>query len=107
MEYLEGGLSGARGKGLAQGGAKVDYKAILSEEEFILFARLRELRKQLAAAEAIPVYAVCTNEQLAAMARMGPETIGQLKTIEGLGDAKAGKYGESFIKEINKGDDTK
>ena len=48
------------------GRPRVDYKEILSADEFAVFVRLREVRKQLAATEAIPVYAVCTNEQLAA-----------------------------------------
>ncbi|MFV1968350.1 MAG: HRDC domain-containing protein [Pirellulaceae bacterium] len=69
IEYLHGAIAGGdKGKGRS----RVDYKEVLSEEDFALFARLRDLRKQLAAAEAIPVYAVCTNEQLAEMAKQRP-----------------------------------
>ena len=67
VEYLEGapGQGGGRGSGRSK---RVDYKEVLSEEDFAIFARLRDVRKELAGQEAVPVYAVCTNEQLAAMA---------------------------------------
>ena len=76
---------------------RVDYKEVLSEEDFAVFARLRDARKDLAAEEAVPVYAVCTNEQLAEMARRRAATMGDLKNIDGFGDAKADKYGESLL----------
>jgi superfamily II DNA helicase RecQ len=37
---------------------RVDYKAILPPEEFAVFSQLRELRKELAQTEAVPVYAL-------------------------------------------------
>ena len=46
---------------------KVDYRERLSPEDFAVFARLRDLRKEMAQAEAVPVYTVFTNEQLAQM----------------------------------------
>jgi superfamily II DNA helicase RecQ len=45
--------------------SKIDYKQILSAEDFLLFSRLRDLRKEIAEKESIPVYAIFTNEQLA------------------------------------------
>ncbi len=33
-----------------------DYKEILSPEDFAFFAKLRDLRKEIAQAEAVPVY---------------------------------------------------
>ena len=65
-DYLES----AQGKGPKSndaGGqrAKIDYKAILSPEDFAVFAQLRDLRKEVAQAEAVPVYTIFTNEQLA------------------------------------------
>jgi hypothetical protein len=45
--------------------SRVDYKTILPPEEFEVFSRLRQLRKDLAQSEAVPVYALFTNEQLA------------------------------------------
>lgn len=67
------------------------------------FVRLREARKQLAAKEAIPVYAVCTNEQLAEMAKSRAASLAELKQIDGFGEAKAAKYGEAFLEAIGGG----
>ncbi len=106
VEYLDGarppggGPSGGRSK-------RVDYKEVLSEEDFAVFARLRDVRKALATQEAVPVYAVCTNEQLAAIASKRPVSVAALKEIDGLGEAKVGKYGEAFVAAlaVEKGDD--
>ena len=42
---------------------KVDDRERLSPEDFAVFVRLRDLRKDMAQAEAVPVYTVFTNEQ--------------------------------------------
>ena len=81
----------------------MDYKEILSADDFAVFVRLREARKQLAGKEAIPVYAVCTNEQLAEMAKARAATLADLKKIDGFGDAKAEKFGETFLAAIREG----
>ncbi len=47
---------------------KKDYKNELSEEVFKVFSRLRVLRKQIAADDAVPAYAVCTDHELAQIA---------------------------------------
>ncbi|MDD5089822.1 MAG: HRDC domain-containing protein [Candidatus Wallbacteria bacterium] len=95
VEYLEG----IPGSGIRPSGksVKVDYKEVLAADEFAVFALLRDTRKQLAAAEAIPVYTVCTNEQLAEMAKLKPSSLTDLKKINGLGEAKVKKYGETFL----------
>lgn len=96
VEYLV-----TSGSGRQNGGrARVDYKEVLSEEDFAVFVRLRETRKSLAEREAIPVYAVCTNGQLAAMAQRRATTLGDLKGIDGFGDAKAEKYGAILLEAI-------
>lgn len=60
-------LNGAKvdGRSPTTGRSRIDYKQVLSAEEFAIYSRLRELRKEIAQAEAVPVYAVLTNEQLA------------------------------------------
>ena len=42
---------------------KVDYRELLTPPEFAVFSRPRGLRKEKADAEAVPAYAVFTNEQ--------------------------------------------
>ena len=101
VEYL---LNSPLPEGKGTGGrARVDYKELLSADDFAVFVRLRETRKQLAASDAIPVYAVCTNEHLAEMAKGRAATLADLKKIGGFGDAKAEKYGEALLKAISDG----
>ena len=57
---------------------RVDYKAILPPDEFEVFSRLRELRKDIAQAEAVPVYALFSNEQLAQMVQRRCRSNGDL-----------------------------
>jgi superfamily II DNA helicase RecQ len=47
--------------------SRVHYKAILPPEEFAVYSQLRDNRKELAQTEAVPVYALFTNERLAQM----------------------------------------
>ncbi|MEN6423125.1 MAG: HRDC domain-containing protein [Smithella sp.] len=77
---------------------KTDYREILSPEDFTLFVKLREWRKQAATAEAVPVYTIFTNEQLAAIAQKRTATLADLKTIDGVGESRAGKYGDAILK---------
>lgn len=92
VEYLEG--RGASGK---TGAPRVDYRELLSTEDFAVFTRLRDKRKELANAEAVPVYAICTNQQLAEMAKRRVASVADFKKIEGLGDVKGDKYGPAFV----------
>jgi len=102
VEYIEGPAVSSRDSG--RRGSRVDYREVLSEEDFAVFVRLRETRKGLAAVEGVPVYAVCTNEQLAEIAKRRPATLEELASIEGLGEAKTAKYGEGFLLAV-KGED--
>ena len=71
---------------------KIDYKEVLSADDFAVFARLRELRKQLAERDGVPPYAVFTNEQLAAIVQERVTSAAALKAIDGIGDARVEKY---------------
>jgi superfamily II DNA helicase RecQ len=97
VDYLEtgqGGTTSLRGTG-NQG--KVDYREVLKPDEFALFAKLRTLRQEIAKDDAVPVYMVFTNEQLAQMVRQGAQTNADLDKIAGIGDARIQKYGERFL----------
>jgi superfamily II DNA helicase RecQ len=76
---------------------KVDYKEVLSVEDFALFDKLRQARKRLSEAEGVPPYAVCTNEQLSQLAVQKPSTKAAFQSIEGLGQAKAEKYAQALL----------
>ncbi len=95
-------LHGEPGSGPTHGASgrnerKVDYKEVLTPEQFEVFAKLRELRKQIAEKEAVPVYAVFTNEQIAEMVKTKADSKAKLKVIDGVGDARVEKYGEAFL----------
>jgi superfamily II DNA helicase RecQ len=77
---------------------KVDYREVLSEQDFSVYARLRVLRKELADAEGVPAYALFTNEQMAEMVTRRLSTAAALREIPGIGEARIGKYGEHFLR---------
>jgi superfamily II DNA helicase RecQ len=79
---------------------KVDYKEQLSERDFILYSRLRDLRKRLAEQQGIPVYALFTNEQMAIMVLQQVSTCTQLQEIDGVGEARVKKYGQAFLDQL-------
>ncbi|MFZ4702941.1 MAG: HRDC domain-containing protein [Candidatus Methylumidiphilus sp.] len=76
---------------------RIDYKEILSAQDFSVFAELRNLRKSLAEQEGVPAYALFTNEQLAAMVTQRVQTLAALSAIEGVGKARLEKYGVIFL----------
>jgi superfamily II DNA helicase RecQ len=80
------------GAGVVSNGPRVDYREELTKPELERFSLLRDLRKQVAAREAVPVYAVFTNAQLAEFARKVPKSKAVLGKVEGVGDAKAFNY---------------
>lgn len=78
-------------------GKKVDYKELLDERTFKVFTRLREIRKQIAATDAIPAYAVCTDQELASMAQLPEITKSGLLSVRGFGEKKFEKFGVRII----------
>jgi superfamily II DNA helicase RecQ len=95
IEFLDGVLG--TDKGRSGSAPKVDYKEVLSAEDFAVFSKLRDLRKALAEKEAIPAYSIFTNEQLAAMVTGKVESQAALAKIEGIGAARIEKYGAAFL----------
>ena len=76
---------------------RIDYREELSPQAFAVFAKLRDLRKELAQAEAVPVYTIFTNDQLAEMVRRRIASKADLEAIAGVGDARVSKYGPQFL----------
>lgn len=76
---------------------KLDYREILSEADFEIFARLRVLRKQVAERDGVPPYAVFSNEQLAALVRARVTTVSALARVEGVGAARVERYAGVFL----------
>ncbi len=81
--------------------SRIDYRDVLPEADFAVFARLRTLRKELAESDGVPPYAIFTNEQLAEMVKQRITSLTALRGISGVGAARVEKYGNRFIEQIN------
>ena len=95
VTYMEG--APAAPPTAKRSGARVDYKDELPPAEFSAFAKLRELRKTMAEQEGVPLYALFTNEQLAAMVQQRVQSVEALGKIDGVGKARLEKYGQAFV----------
>lgn len=65
--------------------------------EEALFQELRQLRRQLAAAENMPPYIIFSDATLNELSVYLPQTPGELERIGGFGAVKLRKYGEAFL----------
>ena len=75
----------------------VDYRDILSPEDFACFARLRDLRKVMSEQQGVPVYGIFTNQQLAEMATMSAPSLSAISQIDGIGEKRRDQYGQQFL----------
>jgi superfamily II DNA helicase RecQ len=99
VKYLDDATYGDRK------GQKTDYRQVLDEVTFKRFSRLREIRKAIAEAEAIPAFAVFTDEELAEMAKLDPLTAATVRGISGIGEKRTGKYAERLIAQLQQSND--
>lgn len=79
---------------------KIDYKEVLSPDDFERYAALRRLRKELAEREGVPPYALFNNEQLATLVRDRVASKAELRKIPGVGPARVEKYGDPFLEKL-------
>jgi superfamily II DNA helicase RecQ len=75
----------------------VDYKQVLSPQDFALYSRLRELRKRLAEEAGVPVYAVFSNDQLASVVTQRVHDLPGLKALDGIGAGRAERFGPPVL----------
>ncbi len=81
--------------------SKIDYKEVLEPDIFLIFSRLREIRKEIAIEDGVAVYIVFSNEELAQIAALDEITVSNIKKIEGIGEKRAEKYGRKLIEKFN------
>jgi len=86
---------------------KIDYKSVLSVEEFNKFEKLRAIRKTIAQQAAISAYVVATDAELSQIIKLPEITEANLKKITGFGDKKAKKYGKLIVEYYNSQKTTK
>lgn len=77
--------------------SRIDYRDVLSAEDFAVFSRLRDWRRDVSQREAIPAYTVFDNDQLARMVTTRTSTKAELAAIQGIGQARLDKYGDSVL----------
>ena len=96
VRYIEGGTTAPNNRNL-QFKEKVDYKTVLDEATFKVFARLREIRKQIANDDAVPAFVVFTDEELSEIAKLPAITPTAMQSVKGIGEKKTERYAERFI----------
>lgn len=102
IRYIEDGLPQAYNEKRE----KIDYKNVLDENTFKVFSQLRVIRKNLAEKDAVPAYAVFTDEELANIARLPEITEKNMLSIKGIGTKKVEKFGSRMAQMINNQDET-
>lgn len=75
---------------------KIDYKNVLSPENFAVFSRLRKIRKKLAERDAVPAFAVFTDAELSEISKLNKISVETIKGIYGIGAKRAEKYANEF-----------
>jgi len=68
----------------------------------IIFAMLKDLRKQFANKQKLPPFVIFQDPSLEEMAIQYPITMDEMKNIVGVGEGKAKKFGQPFIELITK-----
>lgn len=93
VRYIERGYpeSGRKKTG------KVDYRKVLDEATFQRFAKLREIRKKVAAEEGISAFIIFTDEELAELAKMDEITEKAMLSIKGIGEKKVERFAKYFV----------
>jgi ATP-dependent DNA helicase RecQ len=76
----------------------------MGSEEYdpALFEILRAVRKTFADEQQVPPFVVFSDKTLHEMCRYYPVTSADMRNISGVGDVKLERYGEYFIREIQK-----
>ncbi|QIQ21290.1 DNA helicase RecQ [Zophobihabitans entericus] len=75
--------------------------SLLTDQEKVLFANLRRLRKSLADESGVPPYVVFSDATLFEMVQYLPTNPSALLSISGVGQSKLEKYGAEFIEVID------
>ncbi len=76
--------------------AKIQVKT--NKDIYIL---LKEIRKSFAEEEHLPLHCIFSNKTLEEICKVRPRNMEELKTIQGIKDRRADKYGEKILEVIN------
>ena len=73
------------------------WKALLSESDMGLFNLMRDWRSKKSKTDGVPPYVVLTNQELAHIIKIKPQSLADLARIEGVGKAKIERYGAEIL----------
>jgi ATP-dependent DNA helicase RecQ len=65
-----------------------------------LLAQLRDVRRQLSQADAVPAYVIAPNRTLEDMARLRPTTRKAMRQVHGMGPKRLEQYGGAFLEVV-------
>lgn len=89
--------TGAASANPAKSSPKIDYREVLTDDEFEVFSALRDIRREVAQSSGKPVYTVFTNAELAAMVLGVVHTRDGLAGLDGVGAGRVEQYAEAFL----------
>lgn len=95
VKYIE--TQSAFSATLGSSSGKPDYRMLLDEPTFAIFSKLREARKKISVEEALPAFAIFTDEELSNIARLSEHTPAAMRGIKGIGDKKVERYAERLL----------
>jgi ATP-dependent DNA helicase RecQ len=74
-----------------------DWRADLDPAGQKAYDTLRGWRGRASKRDGLPPYLILTNRELAEVARLRPTSLAALREVEGVGEAKAGRWGEEML----------
>ncbi len=81
---------------------KKDWSEGLNEKQMAAYVEIKEYRNGVAKNDGVPPFALFGNEIVAKMTKLESFSKGALKTINGFGDAKLSKYGDTILEILTK-----
>ena len=72
----------------------------LDETEEARFQRLRSMRARIARIQGVPAYVVFSDKTLRELARVCPGTMEELRSVSGVGEVKAARYGRRILSQL-------
>ena len=75
-----------------------EWRKLLDDNSMPLFNTLRQWRNEKSRDDGIPPYIILNNKQLAEVCQRRPQSKYDLMKVEGVGKAKAEKYGDEILK---------
>ena len=86
------------GKALDKNKNKEEWRKLLNDDTMPLFNTLRQWRSEKSKKDGVPPYVILNNKQLAEICQKRPQSKYDLMKVEGVGMAKAEKYGDDILK---------